>query len=485
MTFADSLSLLAGIAIAAPLVASVIAAILPRPCARWATVLGAGASTAATVALAASFAQAGFPDTAAPLAGFGDTLIMGFIFDRMSTLLAPAFVGIGFLVVIYSFPYMSADNREHADAPRRRFYVYLSAFIGAMPGLVYSSTLVGQLIFFEITGACSWGLISYYMTPTAQKAGMKALIITHIGALGLYVGAAVLAGLTGTFEITAIAELDPAMKTLVLLLVLFAAWSKSAQLPMYMWLPSAMEAPTPVSAYLHGASMVKVGVCVFARALVSAGEIPEIVGWVAIIDAIATMLFGFLMYLPQKDMKRLLAFSTIAQLAYVFFGLGLAAFGNRLAFDGAVTHIFNHAFAKTLFFLIAGSLSFTLGTRMLPRIKGLLKRYPVSGLAFAIAALAIAGVPPMGTFFSKFQIIAGGFAVGAANPAILVLVFIMVAETVATFAWFLKWMGACLPGEPSEDVAAGAPLPRAMAFVFVVLMVMVIVSGPLSASWLG
>lgn len=102
--------------------------------------------------------------------------------------------------------------------------------------------------------------------------------------------------------LSAISQLDSGMKTVVLLLILFAAWAKSAQFPLYMWLPSAMEAPTPVSAYLHGASMVKVGVCVFARALASAGDIPGIVGWVAIIDAVVTMLFGFLMYLPQKDM---------------------------------------------------------------------------------------------------------------------------------------------------------------------------------------
>lgn len=485
MTLAESLPLLGAIAIAAPFAASVISAVLARPFARWATVCAAAVSTAATIVLAVQYAGAGFPELSVSVVRFGDMVAIGFVFDRMSTLLAPAFVGLGLLVTIYSLPYMSGANREHPDAPRRRFYTYLSAFIGAMPGLVYSSTLVGQLLFFEITGACSWGLISYYMTPTAQKAGMKALIITHIGALGLYIGAALLAGLTGTFEITAIAELDPDMKALVLLLVLFAAWAKSAQLPLHMWLPSAMEAPTPVSAYLHGASMVKVGVCVLARALVSAGEVPEIVGWVAIVDAVATMLFGFLMYLPQKDMKRLLAFSTIAQLSYVFFGLGLSVFGSRLAFDGAVSHIFNHAFAKTLFFLVAGSLSFTLGTRLLPRIRGLLKRYPVSGLAFGVAALAIAGVPPMGTFFSKFQIISGGFSVGAAHPAIMALVLIMVAETVATFAWFLRWMGSCLPGEPSADVEAGSPLPRAMAFVFVVLVIMVIVSGPLSASWLG
>lgn len=485
MSIESSLSLFAMVAIAVPMLGSLLIVMLPRPYAKWICAFAGGIATVASVGLAATFAGNGMNAVDVTWASMGQTLVMGFIFDRMSTLLAPAFVAIGLLVVIYSFPYMSDKNKEHPDAPRRRFYVYFSTFIGAMAGLAYSSTIVGQLVFFEITGVCSWGLISYYMSPTAKKAGMKALIITHIGALGLYLGAAIVFAHTGTFVITAIAGLDAKLKAIVLLLVLFAAWAKSAQVPMYMWLPSAMEAPTPVSAYLHGASMVKVGVCVFARALVSAGEVPEIVGWVAIIDAMVTMLFGFLMYLPQKDMKRLLAFSTIAQLSYVFFGLGLSVFGSQLAFDGAVCHIFNHAFAKTLFFLIAGSFSFTLGTRMLPKLRGIVKKYPISGVGFGVAALAIAGVPPMNTFFSKFQIIAGGFSVGAGNVAILVLVCIMVAETVATFAWFLKWMGFCLPGEPSDEVAAGAPLPRAMAFVFIVLIIMVIVSGPLSASWIG
>ena len=218
-----------------------LVALFPRPYAKWFSVLGAAVSTVCTVALAANFAGAGMPDTQVPLISFGQTLVMGFTFDRMSTLLAPAFVGIGLLVVIYSIPYMSENNREHPDAPRRRFYAYLATFIGAMAGLVYSSTLLGQLVFFEITGACSWGLISYYMSPTAKKAGMKALIITHIGALGLYLGAAIVFAHTGTFAITAIAGLDAKLKAIVLLLVLFAAWAKSAQVPMYMWLPSAME----------------------------------------------------------------------------------------------------------------------------------------------------------------------------------------------------------------------------------------------------
>ncbi len=473
------------LAIAVPFIAAALLLLFPRPAAKWFTIVGASISTILTVVVAAMYFQGGKEATDIVFASMGEAEILGFTFDNMSTLLAPAFVGIGLLVTIYSVAYMSDKNREHPDAPRKRFYVYLSMFIGAMAGIVYSSTLVGQVIFFEVTGACSWGLIGYYATPTASKAAMKALIITHVGSLGLFVAAIVTFVQTGTFALSAIADLSEGWKMVVLFGILFAAWAKSAQLPMYMWLPSAMEAPTPVSAYLHGASMVKVGVCIFARGLLVAGPIPAPVAWVACIGALCTMLFGFLMYLPQKDMKRLLAFSTIAQLAYIFMGLGLFAFGSDMAFNGAVAHIFNHAFAKTLFFLVAGSLSFTLGTRMLPKVKGLMKRYPVTGVAFAFAALAIAGVPPMNCFFSKFQIFAGGFEVGATNPFALALVVIMIFETVATFAWFLKWMGSVLPGEPSEEVAAGQPLPKAMSGVFIALMILVVVSGPLSAAWLG
>ncbi len=487
-------SLLGLLAIVVPFVATFVLLLLPQRWAKWVCISGAALSSLLVVLVAWTFATGGAQTAVVPVLSLGGVQVLGFVFDKVSTLLACAFVVIGLLVSIYSVAYMSPDNREHPDAPRRRFYAYLSIFIGAMAGVVYASTLIGMLVFFEITGACSWGLIGYYHTPTATKAAMKAMIITHIGSLGLVLAAIMTFALAGTFETTAIAGLADGPKTVVLLGILFAAWAKSAQWPLYMWLPSAMEAPTPVSAYLHGASMVKVGVSVFARALLCAGTIPLAVGWTAAVGALVTMLFGFLMYLPQTDMKRLLAFSTIAQLAYIFMGLGIAAIASAqtgagaaasLAFTGAVSHIFNHAWAKTLFFLVAGSLSFTLGTRMLPKIRGLLRAYPVTGVAFAFAALAIAGVPPMNCFFSKFQIFAGGFEAGMANPLLLAFVVIMILETVATFAWFLHWMGQCLMGEPSETVSAGQPLPAAMAGVFVVLMVMVVVSGPLSATWLG
>ena len=263
--------------------------------------MGAAAvSTALTLAVWAAFAGSGEESVTVTLAMLGDAEVIGLVFDKVSVLLAPCFVGIGLLIGIYSIGYMNAGNREHADAPRRRFYAFFTVFIGAMAGVVFSSTVVGQLMFFEITGACSWALIGYYDTPTARKSAMKALILTHIASIGLYVAAGALFVQTGTFEVSAIAQLDGWWKAFVLLCVLFAAWGKSAQLPLYMWLPSAMEAPTPVSAYLHGASMVKVGVAVFARELIGAGRCPRWWGWVVVIGAIAAMLSSFFMYLPQR-----------------------------------------------------------------------------------------------------------------------------------------------------------------------------------------
>lgn len=485
MTAIQMLPLLAYGSILIPFIGALIIILAPQRPAKWICITSAAISTVLAIGAWCALAGSGQESLTITIAGIGDTQILGFIFDKMSVMLAPCFVGIGLLISIYSVGYMNAGNREHPDAPRRRFYAFFTIFIGAMAGLVYSSTVIGQLVFFEITGACSWALIGYYDTPTARKSAMKALILTHIASLGLYVGAGALYFQTGTFETSAIAQLDEGWKTFVLIAILIAAWGKSAQLPFYMWLPSAMEAPTPVSAYLHGASMVKVGVAVFARAIISAGAISEVVGWVVVVGGVLTCLFSFFMYLPQKDMKRLLAFSTISQLAYIFLGFGFYIFGSQLAFEGSIMHIFNHAFAKTLFFLVAGAFSYTLGTRMLPKIKGVLKKQPLLGVGFAVAALAIAGCPPTNGFFSKFAIFAGGFSVAEGNPVLMVIVIVTLIETVGCFAWFLKWMGSVLPGEPSETVAAAQPLPKPMVGVFVVLIFMTIASSFIAAAWLG
>jgi hydrogenase-4 component D len=476
---------LAVLTIVMPFLGAVAIAASTHALAKWICQIVAGLTLAAMLLLVAVFAGGGKVGIEQSVIALGPTEIFGLVIDRVSVLIGLAVIAIGLLVAIYSAAYLNMGNREHPDRGRRRYYAFILVFIGAMAGLVFSSTLIGQLAFFEITGACSWALIGYYESRKALHSAAKAVIITHIASLGLYVAAALLFVDTGTFALSAIDHLAPAAKTVVLMAILFAAWGKSAQLPFHMWLPDAMEAPTPVSAYLHAASMVKVGVYIFARGLMAADGAPEIVGWVGAIMAVVTLIYGFVMYLPQADLKRLLAYSTITQLSYIFLALSLSVFGSDLAFKGGIAHIFNHAFAKTLFFLVAGSLSYTAGTRMLPALRGIITKTPLLGIAFVVAALAIAGVPPFSGFFSKFMIFAGGFEAARQHPWLLPLLLIALAESVGSFAWFLKWVGYSVPGKPSEAMAAAAPLPSGMRVVLIVLIVMSVCSSAIAASWLG
>lgn len=284
--------------------------------------------------------------------------------------------------------------------------------------------------------------------------------------------------------IGAMSELHGDARYLVYGGILFAAWGKSAQLPMQAWLPDAMEAPTPISAYLHAASMVKVGVYIFARAIIDGGNIPHVIGGVGMVMALVTILYGFLMYLPQQDMKRLLAWSTITQLGWMFFGLSLSIFGSRLALEGSIAYIVNHEFAKSLFFLVAGALSYSCGTRLLPRLRGVLHTLPLPGVGFCVAALAITGVPPFNGFFSKFPLFAAGFALSVEYWILLPAMILLMIESVASFAWFIRWFGRVVPGKPSEAVADAAPLPGSMRLVLIVLIVMSLISSVIAATWL-
>lgn len=448
-------------------------------------VLFALLSTLGMAALAWTYLDGGKIDTTVMLYSIGNIDLFGFTFDRVSLLIGFAVVSLGLLIVIYSCGYMSPKNREHAQVGDNRYWAFLLIFIGAMAGLTLSSTILGQLLFFEITGACSWGLIGYYQTPVSMRAAVKALLVTHIASVGLYIAAAWLYVQTGTFALSAIATLSEPDKIVVFAGILFAAWGKSAQLPMHMWLPDAMNAPTPVSAYLHAASMVKVGVYIFARAILSAGgDVPHIIGTVGVVMAMITLIYGFWMYLPQKDMKRLLAYSTITQLSYIFLALSISIFGSKMAYEGGVTYIFNHAYAKSLFFLVAGALSYSCGTRMLPQLRGILGKLPVLGIGFCVAAMAIAGVPPFNGFFSKFPLFAAGFEMSREHWWLLPLMVLALIESVATFGWFLYWFGRTVPGEPSEEVATAQPVPMSMKAVLVVLIVMSLCSSVIAALWL-
>ncbi|BET42812.1 MULTISPECIES: hydrogenase 4 subunit D [Atlantibacter] len=468
-----------------PFIGALLTACLPQRYAPWLCTGVALLATLGTVQLAWLFYLSGMEPTTLSLVQYGDVALFGFTLDRVSTLIVFAVVFLGFLVSLYSTGYLTKGNREHPHDGTNRYYALLLVFIGAMAGLVLSSTILGQLLFFEITGGCSWGLIGYYQSAKSQRSAMKALLITHVASIGLYLAAATLFLQTGTFALSALAELNGPSSLIVFGGILFAAWGKSAQLPLQAWLPDAMEAPTPVSAYLHAASMVKVGVYIFARAILSADQVPHIIGWIGMGMASLTIVYGFMMYLPQKDMKRLLAWSTITQLGWIFFALSMSVFGSKEAFNGGIAYIFNHAFAKSLFFLVAGALSYSCGTRMLPKLKGLMRNMPLLGVGFCVAALAIAGVPPFNGFFSKFPLFAAGFALSSDYWVMTPLMVLLLVESVASFAWLLYWFGRVVPGEPSEAVAQASPVPIAMRVVLIVLVAMSLCSSVIAVAWLG
>lgn len=468
-----------------PFIGALVVSLAPRQTAPMLSTMFALLATIATVALAAGFHAAGSEVVDIPLLSAGQIALFGMTVDKISTLILFVVVFLGLLVALYSTGYLTRGNKEHPHDGSNRYYAFLLIFIGAMSGLVLSSTLLGQLLFFEITGGCSWALISYYQSEKSQRSAMKALLITHVGSLGLYLAAATLFLQTGTFALSALSQLNGSGALIVYGGILFAAWGKSAQLPLQAWLPDAMEAPTPVSAYLHAASMVKVGVYIFARAISEGGQIPEVIGWVGVTMATITLVYGFLMYLPQKDMKRLLAWSTISQLAWIFLALSMSIFGSKMAFNAGIVYIFNHAFAKSLFFLVAGALSYSCGTRMLPRLRGVMRTLPIAGIGFCVAALAITGVPPFNGFFSKFPLFAAGFDLSAQHPILLAVMILALVESVASFGWFIYWFGRVVPGEPSEEVAQAAPLPYAMKLVLGILVVMSLCSSLIAAAWIG
>jgi len=473
------------VAVVLPFLTAFLSFLVPRFLASIVCAASAALSFAAIVGASAGFVMNDRQDFSQDLVSIHDVVILGVTVDRISVLIGCATSLVGLLVCLYSVGYMALGNSEHPEIGKPRYYFFMQVFVAAMAGLVFSSTISGQLFFYEITGVCSWALIAYYDTPKALSAGTKALIVEHIGSLGLYFAAALFFVTAGSFSLSALGSMGPAAKTAIILGILFAAWGKSAQFPLHIWLPAAMAAPTPVSAYLHAGSMVNIGVFMYARALVSAGDVPHLVGAIGAVAATFTLVYAFFMYLPQLDLKLLLVYSTITQLASIFLALSLSTFGSKLAFNGGVAHIFNHAFAKSLFFLVAGCISFTTGTRMLPRLQGLLTKMPLVAVGFGTAALAIAGVPPMNLFFSHFAMLAGGFQAARDDLPLLVLVIISVFETIGTFGWFLKKFGDAIPGPASPTVAAATALPVSMAVALVVLVALTLGSAASAAAWLG
>jgi NADH-quinone oxidoreductase subunit L len=353
-----------------------------------------------------------------------DTVKIPFDFrvDALSSLFLLVITGVGTLIHLYSTAYMQEETAPHYA----RYFAYLNLFIFSMLLLVLGDNYVIMFIGWEGVGLCSYLLIGYWFTNTTyNNAAKKAFIMNRIGDLGFLLAIFWLIVKLGTVSygevLTAesLAKLSSADITAITLLLFVGAMGKSAQIPLYTWLPDAMAGPTPVSALIHAATMVTAGIYMITRTNIFYTH-SEIAQTVVAIIGISTALLAATIAIKQNDIKKVLAYSTVSQLGYMFLGLGVGAY------SGAVFHVITHAFFKALLFLAAGSVIHAMHHEQdIRKMGGLKSKLPITHITFLIGCIAIAGVPPFSGFFSKDEILAAAYA---KNP----------------IYWFLGLIGAAM-----------------------------------------
>ena len=345
---------------------------------------------------------------------------IGLLLDPISVMMLVVISTVSFMVHIYSLGYMKGEKGFE------RYYAFLSLFTFAMLGLVLATNLFQMYIFWELVGVSSYLLIGfYYDRPSAVAAGKKAFIVTRFADMGFLVGILLLSFTTKTFDFVSLTSLDgPAitstggavflgmsLMTWSMLLIFIGGAGKSAMFPLHIWLPDAMEGPTPVSALIHAATMVVAGVYLVARLFpvyyFTAPEALHIIAWVGALSSLLAAIIAT----TQTDIKRVLAYSTISQIGYMVFALGVSGYGDHegLGFMASNWHLFNHAMFKALLFLGAGSVIHAVHSNYMTDMGSLRKYLPVTHITFLIACLTIAGLPPLSGFFSKDEILTAAF----------------------------------------------------------------------------
>jgi NADH-quinone oxidoreductase subunit L len=348
---------------------------------------------------------------------------MGIILDPISVMMIVVVSFVSLMVHLFSLGYMKGEERFAT------YYAFLSLFTFSMLGLVLSTNIFQIYMFWELVGVSSFLLIGYYFEkPSAVAASKKAFIVTRFADLGFLIGILILAFYGGTLDfgvlierltavqspefiqITSASFLGASMLTWGLVLVFIGGAGKSAMFPLHIWLPDAMEGPTPVSALIHAATMVVAGVFLVARLFPIFSMDPvalQVVTWVGAFSAA----FAAVIACTQTDIKRVLAFSTMSQIGYMMFALGVSKYGGEggLGFTGSMFHLFTHAFFKSLLFLGAGAVIHLVHSNDMKDMGGLRKIMPITHLTFLIACLAIAGIPPFSGFFSKEDILLAAY----------------------------------------------------------------------------
>ncbi|WP_347266553.1 monovalent cation/H+ antiporter subunit A [Paracoccus sp. (in: a-proteobacteria)] len=378
-------------------------------------------------------------------------LELTFRIDGFAWLFMVLVAGIGFLVILYARYYMAAED------PVPRLYSCLLAFAGAMSGLVLSGNILMLVVFWELTSLISFLLIGYwYHRPDAREGARMALIITASGGLCLMLAMLVLGQIVGSHDLDRVLAAGPRIAAhplypVVLALFLLGAFTKSAQFPFHFWLPNAMAAPTPVSSYLHSATMVKAGVFVLLRFQPALGDTDL---WFLVVTGVglATLLLGAVLALFRHDLKGLLAYSTISHLGLI---TALVGIGSPMALLAAVFHIVNHAVFKASLFMAAGIIDHETGTRDMRRLSGLARAMPVTAALAIIASGAMAGVPLMNGFLSKEMFFEATYVWNNGSPLDNAAPFVAVLAGAFSAAYSLRFIVTVFFGPPATD------LPRA------------------------
>ena len=362
--------------------------------------------------------------------------------DGLSWLFSALVMGIGALVVLYARYYMSPKD------PVPRFFSFLLAFMGAMQGLVLSGNLIQMVVFWELTSLFSFLLIGYWnQNPLAREGARMALTITATGGLGLLIGMVLLGQIVGSYDLQTVLDsrdqilADP-RHTVALGFILLGAMTKSAQFPFHFWLPRAMAAPTPVSAYLHSATLVKAGIFILIRFWPVFAETPM---WMIVVGGagLLTLLIGAWTAIFQHDLKGLLAYSTISHLGLIVLLLGL---GTELGAIAAIFHVVNHATFKASLFMAAGIIDHEAGSRDMRKLSGLFKFMPVTAVLAIVAAAAMAGVPLLNGFLSKEMFLAEAVAGAGRHPLAALLPVLATLASAFSVLYSLRFIHATFFG---------------------------------------
>ena len=370
------------------------------------------------------------------------TFNIGILLDPISVMMLIVISTVSLMVHIYSFGYMKGEKGF------QRYYAFLSLFTMSMLGLVVATNIFQMYLFWELVGVSSYLLIGFYYTkPAAIAASKKAFIVTRFADLGFLIGILIYGYYGGTFGFTpdtvSLISGGASMLPLALGLMFVGGAGKSAMFPLHIWLPDAMEGPTPVSALIHAATMVVAGVYLVARMFpLFIAYAPDVLHWIAYVGAF-TAFYAASVACVQSDIKRVLAFSTISQIGFMIVALGVCTSADPhhggLGYMASMFHLFTHAMFKALLFLGAGSIIHAVHSNEMSAMGGLRKYMPITHITFLIACLAIAGIPPISGFFSKDEIIAACFQISPVIGWIMTVIAAMTAFYMFRLYYGIFW----------------------------------------------